>query len=143
MAEVNVRSLRVRVGPGMDFGVSGGIGLGDRFPVVASDPNGEWVEVEIPTIRYGSGWVFAEYVTMSDGEEMAVPKALGYAVVDTSGGRLRVRSAPSLDAPIVGHVFDGRVFKIVGISDDNGWLKVEVPNMEGENWISADWVLQN
>jgi uncharacterized protein YraI len=142
-AEVNVKSLRVRVGPGLDFGVSGGVSLGDIYPVTASDPNGEWVEVEVPAVRYGTGWVFVEYVNLSgDGNMVAVPKALGTAVVNTNGGRLRVRSASGLDAPIIGYVFDGRVFKIVGISDDGGWLQVEVPGVNGESWISSDWVIQ-
>ena len=140
-AEVNVKSLRVRVGPGLDFGVSGGVSLGDVYPVTASDPNGEWVEVEVPAVRYGTGWVFVEYVNLSgDGTMVAVPKALGTAVVNTNGGRLRVRSASGLDAPIIGYVFDGRVFKIVGISDDGKWLQVQVPGVSGESWISSDWV---
>ena len=142
-AEVNVKSLRVRVGPGTDFGVSGAVSLGELYPVTASDPNGEWVEVQVPAVRYGTGWVFVEYVNLSgDGTMVAVPKALGTAVVNTQGGRLRVRSASGLDAPIIGYVFDGRVFKIIGISDDGNWLQVEVPGLSGESWISSDWVIK-
>ncbi len=133
----------MRVGPGLDFDVSGGVSLGELYPVTASDPNGEWVEVEVPAVRYGTGWVFVEYVNLSgDGNMVAVPKALGTAMVNTHGGRLRVRSASGLDAPIIGYVFDGRVFKIVGISDDGGWLQVEVPGLSGDSWISSDWVIQ-
>lgn len=54
---------------------------------------------------------------------------------------LRVRQAPSTDAPIVAGLRAGTEITVTGRSADGAWLQVEVPDVGGAGWVSAEFVL--
>ena len=72
----------------------------------------------------------------------------GFALVRTEGTRLRVRSEPTTDAPIVGYAYDGETYQVVATSGDGLW--VQIPPATGDNtdnpdggWVAAEFLLIN
>ena len=72
----------------------------------------------------------------------------GFALVRTDGIRLRVRSEPTTDAPIVGYAYDGETYQVVATSGDGLW--VQIPPATGDNtdnpdggWVAAEFLLIN
>jgi uncharacterized protein YgiM (DUF1202 family) len=63
-ATVNARSLRVRGEPSPDAVVVGGIKEGEVYDVIGLSSDGEWVQLAIPAIAGGEGWVSANYVNV-------------------------------------------------------------------------------
>ena len=140
VAVVATRSLRVRLAPETDAPVVAGVKEGERYPIVGRTPDNAWLQLKIPGVE-GPAWVDAEFVEV-EGDLSGVPtnEPLGIVTVTTGGPRLRVRSAPSLDAPIVGYVLDGQRFTALEMSSDGKWVKLVIPRLEGETWVSADYV---
>ncbi|MFN8490250.1 MAG: SH3 domain-containing protein [Caldilineaceae bacterium] len=70
----------------------------------------------------------------------------GMAVINTAGPRLRVRSEPNADAPIVGYAYPGETYEVLGKSDDGLWVHIAGSTAgKGENpnggWVSANFVI--
>lgn len=70
----------------------------------------------------------------------------GYALVSTEGIRLRVRSEPTTDAPIVGYAYDGETYQVIATSGDGLW--VQIPPATGDNtdnpdggWVAAEFLI--
>lgn len=70
----------------------------------------------------------------------------GFARVNTDGVRLRVRSEPSAEAPIVGYAYDGEVYEVIATSGDGGWI--QIPPATGDNtdnpdggWVAAEFLI--
>ncbi|MGD8813680.1 MAG: LysM peptidoglycan-binding domain-containing protein [Anaerolineales bacterium] len=55
------------------------------------------------------------------------------------GGGLRLRTAPSLDADVIGTLAALTPLTITGRTTDNEWLEVRTPYLEW-GWVSADWL---
>jgi uncharacterized protein YgiM (DUF1202 family) len=64
MATISTRSLRVRSTPTDDGDIIGGVRQGDSYPVVGISSDGAWIELEIPDVDGGAGWVSASLVTL-------------------------------------------------------------------------------
>jgi len=65
MATVTARSLRVRAQPGESAEVVAGIREGEQYEVIGRSSDGLWIELAIPKAPQGSGWVSANFVTVS------------------------------------------------------------------------------
>ncbi|MBE2237692.1 MAG: SH3 domain-containing protein [Caldilineaceae bacterium] len=65
MATVTARSLRVRTQPGESAEVVAGIREGEQYEVIGRSSDGLWIELAIPKAPQGSGWVSANFVTVS------------------------------------------------------------------------------
>ncbi|MBX3013887.1 MAG: SH3 domain-containing protein [Caldilineaceae bacterium] len=70
----------------------------------------------------------------------------GFARVSTEGIRLRVRSEPTADAPIVGYAYDGETYQVIATSGDGLW--VQIPPATGSNsdnpeggWVAAEFLI--
>lgn len=70
----------------------------------------------------------------------------GFALVNTDGIRLRVRSEPSADAPIVGYAYDGEIYQVIATSGDGLWI--QIPPATGDNtdnldggWVAAEFLV--
>jgi len=164
-ATVSARSLRVRSEPSANGAVIGGIKEGEVYDVVGLSSDGEWVQLAIPAIDGGEGWVSANFVSVqgsiTDAEitdaAVAAPVAAtgstpaatgeslnliavapGTATVQTEGVRLRVRAQPSANAEIVGYVYDGEVYPVVDTADDGAW--VQIGGRIGTDNINGGWV---
>lgn len=70
----------------------------------------------------------------------------GFARVSTDGVRLRVRSEPSAEAPIVGYAYDGEIYEVIATSGDGSWI--QIPPATGDNtdnpdggWVAAEFLI--
>lgn len=164
-ATVNARSLRVRGEPSADGEVVGGIKEGEVYDVIGLSSDGEWVQLAIPAIDSGEGWVSANFVSVQGSitdaviteAPVAAPVAAnnstpaaaseglnliavapGTATVQTEGVRLRVRAQPTADSEIVGYVYDGEVFSVVETTEDGAW--VQIGGRVGTDNVNGGWV---
>jgi hypothetical protein len=140
MATILVRSARVHLGPRLDAPVIAGGNKGETFTVIGRTSDDSWFELELPNL-VRNGWVVSDVVSV-EGDLASVPAnaPIALATVTTGGPRLRVRSAPSLDADILGYVFDGEVYNVIATSEDGEWVRIEIPGMDVETWVSAKYV---
>jgi uncharacterized protein YgiM (DUF1202 family) len=166
-ATVSARSLRVRAEPSPSGEVVGGIREGEVYDVVGLSSDGEWIQLSIPDVEGGSGWVSANFVSVqgaiteasiteapaseapgaSGGINLPTPTPRaaeqiaagpGTATVQTEGVRLRVRAEPSAEAEIVGYVYDGEVYEVVSATDDGLWT--EIAGRLGTDNVNGGWV---
>ena len=85
----------------------------------------------------------APEATESAAEEAVAPPPAGYALIQAVPP-LRVRSAPTAEEDNkVGNVFDGEIYRVLEISEDGLWVKIDVPELELEDggWVSAEFVI--
>lgn len=176
-ATVTARSLRVRGEPSPAGEVVGGIKEGEVYDVIGLSSDGEWIQLAVPAIVGGSGWVSANFVEVQGSiTEAAVtavtaPPAVtsppaaggatpaaaseglnllaagpGTAIVTTEGVRLRVRAEPSADAEIVGYVYEGELYTVVGTSADGLWTQIGgrpgTDNVNG-GWVASEFLTLN
>ncbi len=166
MATVATRSLRVRQNPDENSEVVAGIAAGESYRVLALSDDGLWIQLAIDSAVDGNGWVSTNFVTVEGditdlaggdsaaASETAAPTDLtllptpqsGFSVVNTDGVRLRVRSGPSADTPIVGYIYDGESYEILETSADGAWVRIpastgsNTDNTEG-GWVAAEFLL--
>lgn len=172
-ATVTARSLRVRGEPSPQGEVVGGIKEGEVYDVIGLSSDGEWIQLAVPAILGGSGWVSANFVevqgaitevALTDVAAVAAPAANaggatpapgslnliaagpGTATVTTEGVRLRVRAEPSADAEIVGYVYNGEIYPVVETTDDGLWTQIGGrPGTDNVNggWVSSEFLALN
>jgi uncharacterized protein YgiM (DUF1202 family) len=169
MATVATRSLRVRQAPDENSEVVAGIAAGESYRVLALSEDGLWVQLAVDSALDGAGWVSTNFVTVEgdistlNGDaaaETAAPTTpteapsvtlvptpqSGFAVVNTDGVRLRVRSGPNTENPIVGYAYDGESYEILETSEDGAWVRIpaatgsNTDNAEG-GWVAAEFLL--
>jgi len=170
MATVNTRSLRVRQTPDESSEVVAGIAAGETYQIRAFSEDGLWVELAIDSAPEGSGWVSTNFVTVEGDITGLTPQAAtptasqpvtgttgttllptpqpGFAVVNTVDTRLRVRSGPSTNDPIVGYAYHGESYEVLETSEDGVWVRI--PAATGSNtdnaqggWVAAEFLLIN
>jgi N-acetylmuramoyl-L-alanine amidase len=163
-ATVTAQNLRVRSEPSSAAKVLGTIKQDQTYAVVGLSSDGEWVQLQIPALSEGKGWVSANFVTVQGAiTDAAVTKvtpaaakpaagsgatttaaAAGAATVKTEGTRLRVREQPSTDAKIVGYVYNGETYPVVEQSSDGTWVKIGgrngTDNLNG-GWVAAEFLV--
>lgn len=92
---------------------------------------------QAPT-RAGSGQDTTPVHTPTRKPTSAAARALFYAEV-ISNERLRVRGGPSLDEPIIDHVYSGECLSVWDWSSATRWYKIKSPrNVEG--WVYSAWM---
>lgn len=70
--------------------------------------------------------------------------ALGYVTINSDDTPLRVRSAPTTEEDNkVGNVFDGEIYRVLEVSEDGLWVRIDVPelNLENGGWVSTEFVI--
>ncbi len=76
-------------------------------------------------------------------EGAVTPPPAGYALVQAVPP-LRVRSAPNAEEENkVGNVFDGEIYKVLEVSEDGQWVRIDVPELglEDGGWVAAEFVV--
>ncbi len=176
IATVITRSLRVREAPEADAEVVAGVREGETFKVLSLSSDGQWVQIAVDRAPEGSGWVAANFVSVNgavsgdaeglvlvptapaaeevmtgDGEAEIEPTPLpapepGFAMVATDGTRLRVRAEADADSEIVGYVYAGETYEVLGRTDDGLWLQIAGSSEgAGDNpnggWVAAEFML--
>ncbi len=86
-ATVSARSLRVRSEPSVGGTVVGGIKEGEEYDVIGLSSDGEWVQLAIPALPSGSGWVSTNFVSVAGAiTEAPVTTVTAPAPVTTTTG---------------------------------------------------------
>ncbi|GAB4333074.1 MAG: hypothetical protein Kow00117_17200 [Phototrophicales bacterium] len=122
-----VGRLNVRTGPGTNFNVIGVISPENVY-AVQGESNG-WYQID-----YGgqTGWVSGRFVRVSGGGTAPiVDTPIDTAVTYTTNAPLRIRSAPTTDAQIIGTIPWGLTAEVIGRTSDNRWVQVRYGNTIG------------
>ncbi len=98
-------------------------------------PNG-WSRIK--SASSASGWVRTENITLpEDSGDVTVGTALGRTgVVNVTS--LNVRASASTTATIKDRLTEGTEVKILEVSDDKSWYKVQWQTLEG--WVSSQYI---
>ncbi len=67
---VEIDNANVRNGPGTNYGVAGAVSAGQAFDILGRNPVGDWLQ--FCCVNGQEGWIFAELVSMENGESVAV-----------------------------------------------------------------------
>lgn len=138
LAIVTTRALRVRSKPETIAEVLAGVAVGEAYPVAGFSSDEHWVAIFFPDIE-DPVWLAASLVELRDIE---LRVHMGRATIETGqGGRLRLRGAPSLEAPIVGYVPDDETYDTLGYSEDGQWALLVGTGVEGATWASVSFLL--
>ncbi|MBT9172376.1 MAG: N-acetylmuramoyl-L-alanine amidase LytC [Syntrophomonadaceae bacterium] len=126
-ATVNVDTLNVRSGPGLQHSRISQVVRGNTVPVLTERTG--WLEVRLPDGR--SGWVAAQHVSVR--ENPAVSSTGGARAV-VNVGVLNVRSGPAATFSRLTTAMRGSLLPILSRQGD--WLQVRLP--DGRNgWVAA------
>ena len=60
--------INVRSGPGVFYDEIGVLLPGESVPVIGRSAGGDWLLVEYPGVKEGSGWIYSPLVSISPGE---------------------------------------------------------------------------
>lgn len=120
-------NVRLRKGPSTSSEILKLLGQGDSFTVVG-DQQGEWYAVRLADGT--AGYVHADYVTFT--------KPVVNRAAYSTGSNVRVRSAPTTAASILGHLRRGETFTVVG-EVQNGWYEVRLSNRTS-GYVHSDYV---
>ena len=77
-------------------------------------------------------------------EPTAEPVAGRFVTIASGDLPLRVRSSPTADADNrIGNVKDGETYRVLEISEDGLWVRIEVPGLGPDNggWVFAEFVV--
>jgi N-acetylmuramoyl-L-alanine amidase len=119
-----IGTVNIRSGPGTQYSVVGALYDGQRATVLSHE--GTWLKVQTGggTVGYMADWVTRE---VFDTEAT-------YLQVDTDV--LNVRSAPGLDAAVVGQVKQGDQLRL--LETLAGWYKVDA-GAAGTGWVKGEY----
>jgi N-acetylmuramoyl-L-alanine amidase len=120
MVITKTEHLNVREGPGTSYPIKKKLNKGEIY-TVAQEKN-DWVQLKLSTTE--TGWVSRQYVADMN-ENMQ-------ATVD----RLRVRSAPSSQASIIGYLKLGQTVEV--LDTNSHWTKIKSGTLTG--WVSSDYL---
>jgi uncharacterized protein YraI len=151
--------VNVRTGPGTNYPILGAAPTGTTGEVAGISTDGGWYEVKVKTSLDPSGiaWVSADFVTLSNPSNTAIPVVPPEpapppvtAPPPASGAptamaleAVNVRSGPSTDYPIYGAAQAGATAPVVGKSQDGAWVVVSISTSiapDGQGWVSAAYV---
>ena len=99
-----------------------------------SFPNG-WSRIKSSTV---SGWVKSEYISLPDtGSNVAVGSVIGkMGTVNVTS--LNVRASASTTATIKNTLTENTEVRILGVSGDNDWYRIQWNTLEG--WVSSKYI---
>ncbi|MCC6454943.1 MAG: SH3 domain-containing protein [Caldilineaceae bacterium] len=114
------------------------------------EPTAEATEEATPEAT-GEAAEEATPVATEEATEEATPEATEEATADLGTVTivvelpLRVRSEPTTEVENkIGSVYNGEVYKVLEISEDGAWVRIETPKLgDGSGWISAEFVVFN
>ncbi|MCA0969973.1 N-acetylmuramoyl-L-alanine amidase [Halobacillus litoralis] len=122
-AVIQVDNLNVRTGPGLNYERTGQVNKAETFDIIKEKDN--WLQI---SINGKQGWV-AKWLTKVNKSE-AVQSNKYQSKVDY----LRIRSSPSFDSQVYGHLMRDQV--VQSTKQEGEWLKIDHKN----GWVHADYV---
>lgn len=159
MVVISTRSLRVRAEPEDEAKVIGAVRQHERYVLLAISANGKYLQVEVPALADGTGWIDANFVTIQGDitniERGVTAKSESAALlptptqaegksarVVTDGQRLRVHKEPNTTSPISGRVNDGDMVNVVETSKDGKWQKIAPGGKDNPDggWVATEFL---
>ena len=138
--------LNVRSGPGLDYEVITTVPAGTRANICGRDPIDDWFQVQIEGID-GMVWIYQDLTTVEgslDGVRFLQQSEIDLItspgdgpLAITTPDILNVRSGPGLDFDILTTVPQGTQAKIIGLSPDREWYKVQLGVLDQPAWVYA------
>ncbi len=157
---VKTPTANVRAAPSLNGTILASAPQGTTFTVRAYTADRQWWQIEFSGAQDGLAYIHNSVVTLNaaaqaalGGNTAAQPAATtaqtiigapAQVVVNTGGGRLNVRAAPSANAPILGRVQNGASLEVKGVSLDKQWWRIAyVGGADGTAWVMAQYVVPN
>ena len=138
--------MNVRSGPGLDYEVITTVPEGTRASIYGRDPLDDWFQVQIEGVD-GMVWIYQDLTTVEgslDGVRLLqqweidlIARPGDGPLAITTPDILNVRSGPGLDYDILTTVPQGTQAKIIGLSPDREWYKVELGVLDQPAWVYA------
>ncbi|HEV2108363.1 MAG TPA: SH3 domain-containing protein [Thermomicrobiales bacterium] len=142
--------LNMRAGPSLGRSVIATLPRGTRVEVTDTARTAEgYVWYGVYAGSYGGGWCAAQYLAPATGSpptpDPVQPPTSGLSTGDranVTGGRLNIRSAPSISASILGVAEDGTIFEIRGTpTTADGYRWYPVRNARFPNgWCAGEFL---
>jgi len=150
-------AINIRSGPGLDYPSYGIAPKGTMGEVIGVNGTGQWWVVKVPATvdPSGQGWVSAQYVQISNADNVPVipdpplPPDIGLPVPPvelpsaTALNVIYIRSGPGVEYAAYGLAQKGATGEVIGVSEDRQWWVVRLPTdkvASGQGWVSAAWV---
>jgi uncharacterized protein YraI len=148
----------VRSGPGSNYPAYGVAEAGVKGRVIGVSSDGAWwvVRIDPTVVGAGYGWVAAQYVQVSNADDVQViatpPLAAASSLPAPSPGAatatavdfVNIRSGPGTNYLVYGVAAPGATAEVSGKSTDGQWWQVVVPtatvSAEGVAWVSTSFV---
>lgn len=159
MVVISTRSLRVRAEPIDNAKVIGAVRQHERYTLLAISADGKYLQLEIPDMGDGTGWIDANFVTiLGDITNIKRGVTIGptpatllptpthaegeNAKVVTDGQRLRVHKEPNTTSPISGRVNNGEVVTVIETSKDGKWRKIAPSGKDNPDggWVATEFL---
>lgn len=122
--------VNIRKEPGTDAEIVGKLYNNSVGYLIREE--GEWFLMKSGSVE---GYVKAEFFETGD-EAERIADQVGDRIATVNTETLRVRTEPSLDAPVLGLVPEGEELTV--LAEENGFVKVSIE--EGDGWVSMDYV---
>ena len=126
LTTVDAKTLNMRAGPGLSFGVITSLNKGDQVEIISV--SGDWLEVQFNGEK---GWI-ASWLTVSTQARNETSNTQIVSQVNT----LNVRSSPSIDAAVLGRMNAGDEATL--IKRDGDWAYINLNGMNG--WVHTDYI---
>lgn len=137
---ITTDNLNVRKGPGLEYGVLTTLNKGGVYSVLKEED--EWTQIQLQNNE--KGWVANYLINKNEGESPSQTSSAEQQNQEinssdtglVTANSLNFRAAPSLDADVVGKLYQGTHVKI--ISKRNDWVEIQYAGQTG--WISGEYI---
>lgn len=126
LTTVDAKTLNMRSGPGLSFGVITSLKKGDQAEIISV--SGDWLQVKF---NGKIGWI-ASWLTVSTQGKNEENNTKIVSQVNS----LNVRSSPSIDAAVLGRMNAGDEATL--IKRDGDWIYINLNGMNG--WVHTDYI---
>jgi uncharacterized protein YraI len=137
MYRVTATSLRVRSGPGTNFGIIGGLSLNEIVEEISINPDNTWMQIR--TQDGLTGWCSREYLVAVDAPPPPPPPASDYAWYRVTASSLLVREGPGTTFSVIGNLVRDDIIAAIGPETSSGW--VQITRLDGlTGWSSLSYL---
>lgn len=134
---IGADNLNARSGPGLEYEVVDTLNKGEVYSIVKEED--EWSQIQLDNDK--KGWVANYLIAKIDGdsssttdEKQEKEKASNTGLINVNS--LNFRTAPSLDAAIVGKLDQDTVVTI--LSERDNWVEIQYAEQVG--WVSEEYI---
>lgn len=123
MYRVTVNSLRVRSGPGTNFGIIGGLSLNEIVEEMSFNTDKSWMELR--NSEGLVGWSASEYLVLVNDAPPPPPPPSAYPWYRvTAASALFVREGPGTNFKTIGNLVKDDIVAAVGPETSTGWVQI-------------------